>query len=144
MKKRDIIQDLANRQRGYSESNRIGALVGREAFTASNTTFAKNAEIEAALAFVSYEAVRIATFTSSTQFTFQSQRIRPIPDVDYLQYNAGDLFSIFINGVLIPSNAWSYVESTESLIFTFDISLIGFELSNTDEVKGVGKFETIN
>jgi hypothetical protein len=137
------LDELINRQTGYNKSNRIGALFDREIFTSNNTSQLKDNEFEEVLAYVGYNEIRNATFGDGQTFVFNGQRKKQAPDVDYLEFYDGDLFQIFINGVFIPPSTWSYVETPNSLIFTFNTTLLGYTLSETDTVKGIGKFETI-
>jgi len=134
------LDELLREDRSFNRVNQIGALFPIGTFTNNATQEAKNDEFDAVLEFISYYDTRTATVTPSNTAVFENTTTKTQPSVDYLSYGSEDLYQIFINGIFVPASVWSVNDDGTDITFTFNTSLLGYELDVTDEIRGIGKF----
>jgi hypothetical protein len=134
------LDELLREDKSFNRVNQIGALFPIGTFTNNATQEAKNDEFDAVLEFISYYDTRTATVTPSNTAVFENTTTKTQPSVDYLSYGSEDLYQIFINGIFVPASVWSVNDDGTDIIFTFNTSLLGYELDVTDEIRGIGKF----
>lgn len=102
-----------------------------------------SAEYQDVLSYISYVVTQEADSITPSTATFLNTQVKPAPVVDYLTFSDDSLFQIFVNGVYIPPDVWSYNQVGNDLVFSFNTSLLGYSLNAGDVVAGIGKFETI-
>jgi hypothetical protein len=138
----DDISNIDQQQQTFNAPNQIGALFSEDAFDNNATQREKNAEFDAVLEFISYFDTRTATITSPSTAVFENTVALQTPDVQYLQFDDEDLYQIFVNGVFVPSTVWDITFESNSILFTFNTSLLNYELDlSVDVVTGIGKFK---
>lgn len=134
------LDELLREDRSFTRVNQIGALFPIGTFSNNATQEAKNSEFDLVLEFVSYFDTRTATVTASNTAVFENTTTKTQPSVDYLSYDSEDLYQIFINGIFVPPSVWSVNDDGTDVTFTFNTSLLGYELDGADEIRGIGKF----
>ena len=134
------LDELLREDRSFTEVNQIGALFPLGTFSNNATQEAKNNEFDLVLEYVSYFDTRTATVTATNTAVFQNTTTKTQPSVDYLSYDDEDLYQIFINGIFVPSSVWTVNDDGTDITFTFNTTLLGYELDGNDEIRGIGKF----
>lgn len=90
--------------------------------------------------YLSINYQKTGTVTNSTTVTFNVGWLNPPGGIPPLDVNS---FTFFCNGSLIEKSAiTSFTQSSGVSTLIVDTSLLGYSLSVTDEIIGIGKFES--
>lgn len=80
------------------------------------------------------------TITTPDTATFIGTSILQPGNTSILPPTTADNFTVFINGQYIPPSSLSIAEGGGNVVIIFNTTLIGYELTEDDEVVAIGKF----
>lgn len=106
---------------------------------------AKQQQVEDNINIVGSVQTKIPTYVSSTQVKLSNTNLLQPGDVyslDINNYYTNNDLQVFINGIFIPSEYYTYYFESPDLFFTFSTSLLGYNIEPDFDIQIIGKFTT--
>lgn len=104
---------------------------------------AKQQQIEDNTGIVVDRQIKIATYLSSTQVKLQNTNLLQPGDVYSIEINnyyTNSALEVFINGIFIPDEYYTYYFESPDLFFTFRTDLLGYNIEPDFEIQIIGKY----
>jgi hypothetical protein len=86
------------------------------------------------------KTLKADTITIPDTATFEGTSILQPGNTSILPPTTADNFTVFINGQYIPPSSLSIAEGGNTVVIVFNTTLLGYELTEEDEVVAIGKF----
>ena len=86
------------------------------------------------------KTLKADTITVPDTAIFEGTSILQPGDTSVLPPTTADNFTVFINGQYIPPSSLSIAEGGGNVVIVFNTTLLGYELTEEDEVVAIGKF----
>ena len=86
------------------------------------------------------KTLKADTITFPDTATFEGTSILQPGNTSILPPTTADNFTVFINGQYIPPSSLSIAEGGNTVVIIFNTTLLGYELTEEDEVVAIGKF----
>jgi hypothetical protein len=130
------LDTLLSEDRSFNRVNQIGAITEVSIPTVSQSDLI----FEQVAYYLSLTNTRTATVTSSDTAVVSNTTIATPPSVSYIDLSEESKFIVAINGTYITADNYSFVDSGNSITVTFDTNSLGYQITDSDTIKLVGKF----